>query len=81
MDWRFGYTPNPALRCHRPSRCFTVDIVHADLVDIAQTLHLPNYDNFSFWETQKYENGQLCALRMSPISRWMLTFCLSADQN
>lgn len=42
---------------------------------------LPNYDDFSFWETQKYENGPLCALRMSPISWWMPTFCLSVDQN
>ncbi len=27
MDSRFGHTPNPAPRCHRPSQCFTVDIV------------------------------------------------------
>ncbi len=27
MDSRFGHTPNPTPRCHRPSRCFTVDIV------------------------------------------------------
>ncbi len=27
MDSRFGHTPNPAPRCHHPSRCFTVDIV------------------------------------------------------